>query len=82
MSDSMKNTLSDSKSTSLSFWKITQSLPLGKKKRRPLRRRTVIYCDCGQPAVARIQVKVGPNGCYTVTLNLCSDCLALEEQKR
>jgi len=66
----------------MSFLKITPPLPPEKKKRRPLRCRTTIYCDCGQPAVVRLRVKVGANGCYRVTLNLCPDCLALEEGDR
>ncbi len=36
-------------------------------------------CDCGQPAVTVLTVRVGTNPQYTVRLWLCSACLALEQ---
>ena len=60
--------------------KVTRPYP-EKKKRRPRRRRNVTYCDCGKPAIAHLKVKAGLEGCYTVTLHLCQDCLALEKHQ-
>ncbi len=44
-------------------------------QRRPKR----ILCDCGQPAITVLVVKVGCDPQYTVHLPLCLACLALEQ---
>ena len=43
------------------------------RRQRPLR------CDCGQPAVTVLPVRVGKNGVYQARLPLCAECLAVEQ---
>jgi hypothetical protein len=53
--------------------KAQPSLALRQARRRQPR------CDCGRIAVKVLHVKVGSDPQYTVSLPLCSMCLALEE---
>ena len=66
----------------MNTWKFTKPPPASKN---PLKKRKLGFqarrplCNCGQPAVAKAIVRVGLDGCYTVTLYLCAACLAYEQ---
>ena len=50
-------------------------------KPRPVRQRR-LRCDCGQPAVTVLSVRVGSDPQYIVHLPLCPNCLKLEQRFR
>jgi hypothetical protein len=56
-----------------------QSSPAGKLPTRKKRCRQ-LRCDCGQPAIVVISVRVGCDPQYTVQLPLCAECLKLERE--
>jgi hypothetical protein len=38
-------------------------------------------CDCGKPAVTRLEVRIGrPENEFTAVLNLCEECWKLEQE--
>ena len=50
------------------------------RPRPPAKRRRLPRCDCGQPAITVIRVRVGCDPQYTVRLPLCATCLELERE--
>ena len=63
----------------MNTWKLTKA-PLTQKKRKPRKKgRGELTCDCGKAAVAKAILQVGYDLQYTVTLDLCADCLAIEQ---
>ena len=41
-----------------------------------------LKCDCGRPARHKVPIRVGVGGCRAMSLNLCDDCLKLEQANK
>jgi hypothetical protein len=51
-----------------------------RRNERIAQRDRPVLCDCGQPAVIEVEVQVGEEGCYTLSMPLCADCYRLEQE--